>query len=227
MAKAHELSFPTEAHQSFVRYLCDVCKEWGVTALLKGSIAKGTVQEYSDIDVIILGKEIECVFDRIVRGYGELLFSVHFLHPSTYMVVYSNGLAVEYDIRKTVTVREKEKGVLIGRQEADVSCVEKDRITVRSEYVLDENDTTKLLGAAQMCCAKLLCKKDDLAMDIFNDRVCIPMGRASVKTREELIASICGVILSCLPEQSDLYIYFREMTDKIKSIEVPERGIVS
>ena len=44
------IEFPTEAHRAFIDFITQQCREKSITALLKGSLVKGTAKEHSDID---------------------------------------------------------------------------------------------------------------------------------------------------------------------------------
>ena len=94
--KIETINFPTETHREFIVFISQQCKKGAITALLKGSMAKGNAQEHSDIDIILTGENISNCLDLIIGSFDKILLSEHFAATSTYMVVYANGLAVEY-----------------------------------------------------------------------------------------------------------------------------------
>lgn len=168
---ANAIKFPTEAHKSFIEFITQQCRERSITALLKGSLVKGTAKEHSDIDIILMGENILNCFDIIVGAFDEILLSEHFTSTSTYMVVYKNGLAVEYDVRRSVTEEDIRKACVLNVSDYQFSDIRRDRVFVDSGLCpIREKDYSKVM-IAQMCCAKLLCQKPALARDIYYDRM--------------------------------------------------------
>lgn len=134
-------------------------------------MVKGTVKEHSDIDIILMGKSVPGYFDTIVGAYDEILLSEHFAAASTYMVVYVNGLAVEYDVRRSVTDEDIRKACVFNVGDYLLSDIRRDRIFVDSRLCPTRDKNYSKLLIAQMCCAKLLCEKTTLARDIYYDRM--------------------------------------------------------
>ena len=165
------LEFPTETHRAFIDFITQQCSERSITALLKGSLVKGTAREYSDIDIILMGKNVIDCFDTIVGAFDGILLSEHFTATSTYMVVYVNGLAVEYDVRRSVTDEDIRKACVLNVGDYLLSDIQRDRFFVDSHLCPSRNKDYSKMMIAQMCCAKLLCQKDTLARDIYYDRM--------------------------------------------------------
>lgn len=164
------ITFPTEAHRAFINYITQQCRERAITALLKGSLAKGTAKEHSDIDIILMG-DISQHFDDMVGSFDKILLSEHFPSSLTYMVIYASGLAVEYDIRKSVTEEDLRKSRVLNYSNGMISNIRRDRFTVDSKLCPVRSPDYSKLIIAQMCCAKLLCQKNSLARDIYCDRL--------------------------------------------------------
>lgn len=169
--KIEAINFPTETHREFIVFISQQCKKSAITALLKGSMAKGNAQEYSDIDIILTGENISNCLDLIIGSFDQILLSEHFAATSPYMVVYANGLAVEYDVRKTVTEEDIKKSLALNISDYQISGIPRDRLFVNSCFCPKRSREYSLLMIAQMCCAKLLCQKAALARDIYYDRV--------------------------------------------------------
>jgi len=165
------IGFPTETHRAFIDFITQQCGERSITALLKGSLVKGTAKEHSDIDIILMGENIFGCFDTIVGAFDEILLSEHFTATSTYMVVYVNGLAVEYDVRRSVTEDDIKKACILTVGDYLLSDIRRDRVSVGSRLCPTRNMDYSKLMIAQMCCAKLLCQKATLARDIYYDRM--------------------------------------------------------
>lgn len=165
------LFFPTEAHRSFVSQITEICRQMDVSAMIKGSLAKGTAQKRSDIDLILLGVETRESLDAIISSYGAPILSEHSSYSSTYMVIYESGLAVEFDIRKTITSGDLAKSLIIYSSNLPLSERSRDRLDVNSLICpRRENDYSEVM-IAQMCCSKLLCNKPQMAKEIYCDRM--------------------------------------------------------
>ena len=165
------IKFPTEAHKAFIEFITQICRERSITALLKGSLVKGTAKKYSDIDIILLGRNISSYFDAIAGAYDGILLSEHFTSMSTYMIVYVNGLTVEYDIRKSITKEDIEEACVLSVGDYTLSDIRRDRLLIDSRLCPNRDKNYSQLMIAQMCCTKLLCQKATLARDIYYDRM--------------------------------------------------------
>lgn len=82
--KIEAINFPTETHREFIVFISQQCKKSAITALLKGSMAKGNAQEYSDIDIILTGENISNCLDLIIGSFDKILLSEHFAATSPY-----------------------------------------------------------------------------------------------------------------------------------------------
>lgn len=164
------ITFPTEVHKAFINYITQQCRKRSITALLKGSLAKGFAKEHSDIDILLMG-DVAPNFDDIVGSFDKILLSEYFPSSLTYMVIYASGLAVEYDVRKSVTEEDLRKSRILNFNDGIISNIRRDRFTVDSKLCPVRNPDYSKLIIAQMCCAKLLCQKNLLARDIYYDRL--------------------------------------------------------
>lgn len=134
-------------------------------------MAKGNAQEHADINIILTGENISNCLDLIIGSFDKILLSEHFAATSTYMVVYANGLAVEYDVRKTVTEEGIRKSLALIVSDYQISGIPRGRLFVNSCFCPKRSREYSLLMIAQMRCAKSLCQKAILARDIYYDRV--------------------------------------------------------
>ena len=183
LAAIDAIAFPTEAHREFIDFITRKRRQWSITALLKGSLVKGTAKKYSDVDIILMGRNIPGCFDAMIGGFDRILLSEHFAVSSNYMVVYRNGLAVEYDLRRSVTREDIEKARVLSGIEYPLSDIRRDRLSVASRLCPARSEDYSRLMIAQMCCAKLLCHKDVLARDIYLDRIRLLSGPQESEAR--------------------------------------------
>ena len=203
------IEFPTEKHKAFIDFITQQCREKSITALLKGSLVNGTAKEHSDIDIILMGENILSSFDSIVGAFDEILLSEHFTATSTYMVVYTNGLAVEYDVRRSVTEDEIRKACVLNASDYLLSEIRRDRLFVDSRLCPTRSKDYSKLMIAQMCCAKLLCQKDRLARDIFIDRLRLLNEKRTPENDLKSVADFCQVVCQNLSNDSFLNALFQ------------------
>ena len=175
----NSLLFPTKDHERFVRHIIQMSTGSQIACFLKGSLAKGTAQEFSDVDLILTGLDAPEDIDALITSFGSILMSEK-TAISTYMVIYDCGLAVEYDIRKTVTMADVEKSITLSHAEYQVSYIPRDRVIVEASTCPSRDKAYSNLMIVQMCCAKLLCHKQELSRDIYCDRMTLLYGASSL-----------------------------------------------
>ena len=215
MEQYSELCLPTIQHRQFVEYIDHYCAEIGVSALLKGSLVKRTAMKRSDVDIILLVEHLGDRFDCLVTGFDRVLLSEHSKYSSTYLVVYRNGLTVEYDIRNSITPRDFNNGVPIGCHNYIFSNIERDRCLYQSYVVPNRYYSYSKIMIAQMCLSKILCNKSSLALDIYNDRMAF-MNEASksgdrVSNIFDLVKLLYNMTVGDATISRDIIIYFCEL----------------
>lgn len=164
------ICFPTSDYERFVHYAIQKCGETAIAGFLKGSLVKGTAQEFSDVDLVLTGLNTSEDIDALITSFGSILLSEK-TAISTFMVIYTCGLAVEYDIRKTVTLADIRKSIALSQAKYQVSDIPKDRVNIESSACPRRDKVYSRLMIVQMCCAKLLCQKPELSRDIYCDRM--------------------------------------------------------
>lgn len=177
--RINSLHFPTKDHERFVRYIIQKCNNNAIAGFLKGSLVKGTAQEFSDVDLVLLGPSTPEDIDAIITSFGNILLSEK-TAISTFMVIYDCGLAVEYDIRKTVTLADVAKSIALSQAEYQVSNIPRDRVLFESSACPSRDKAYSSLMIVQMCCAKLLCQKEELSRDIYFDRMSLLFGESNL-----------------------------------------------
>lgn len=166
----NQIQYPTRIHEQFVRQIIEICSRQNIPIYLKGSLAKGTAMEYSDIDMILVGLESAEEMDSIIGSFDDIILSEKMI-TSTLMVIYKCGLAVEYDIRKTITKEDIYKSICLGIETDKISDIPRDRVEIDSILAPRRRQEYSSVMIVQMCCAKLLCQKEELARDIYCDRM--------------------------------------------------------
>lgn len=173
------LHFPTKDHERLVHHIIQKCSENQIAGFLKGSLVKGNAQAFSDVDLVLTGLNTPEDIDNLISSFGSILLSEKTV-ISTFMVIYACGLAVEYDIRKTVTTADVAKSIILSNAEYHVSDIPKDRVIIESLVCPKRDRIYSSLMIVQMCCAKLLCQKQELSREIYCDRMNLLYGASAL-----------------------------------------------
>lgn len=224
--RINSLHFPTANHERFVRHVIRKCSELAIAGFLKGSLVKGTAQEFSDVDLVLLGLNTQEDIDAIITSFGGILLSEK-TAISTFMVIYDCGLAVEYDIRKTVTMADVVKSIALSQVGYQVSDIPRDRVFIESSACPRRDKAYSSLMIAQMCCAKLLCQKQELSRDIYCDRMNLLYGASNLpanfaqQVHSESLCQFVGRLrdqaFSTEIMSAQMLKYFRHLFDVIES----------
>ena len=165
------LNYPTALHQRYVDYAVDFCKNHHISLLLKGSLAKGTAAEHSDIDIVLLCDDLDLI-EKFVSGCGNITMSARTQRPKGILiVVYENGICVDLDVRKAVTLQERNEAVILHDAGIDMNTENEVRriedITIRSAPVRD--DRYQLLRLFHRSLIKTLCGKTAEGMSLLDE----------------------------------------------------------
>lgn len=159
-AKCNE-RFLERKKTEFQRTLSELTEEGGTTDQeLEKAVASIKAQLVEECRAIIESE----AFDQLAAAVSQR--HERYLN----MVIYASGLAVEYDIRKSVTEEDLRKSRVLNYSNGMISNIRRDRFTVDSKLCPVRSPDYSKLIIAQMCCAKLLCQKNSLARDIYCDK---------------------------------------------------------
>lgn len=75
------IKFPTDEFKNYVEFIYSYCVERGFSMILKGSLANGTAQKNSDIDLIILGSITNDDIDNIISQYNTPVMTNYTENP--------------------------------------------------------------------------------------------------------------------------------------------------
>ena len=93
--------------KQFIEYVKDFAYENKVHIWLGGSFLRGNASSFSDVDISVLG-DISSV-EKLIYGYGKPVFLSHTSNPKGILIViYEDGVAVDLDVIKSVTVPDNE-----------------------------------------------------------------------------------------------------------------------
>lgn len=108
---------PTKTHLEYLQYIVSFCKEYKINLLLKGSLSIGQASAFSDVDIVIIEDRID-VIEKLVSGYKNIVMSNVTERPvGILIIVYEDGLCVDLDVRKKITLEEKVSSVVLNYED--------------------------------------------------------------------------------------------------------------
>ncbi len=97
------IEYPTKKHKIYLDTIYKYCNDHNYSLILKGSLAKGTATNFSDIDLIVLGDISDENVDELVTLYDKPVMTNFTVNPKGILVlVYPDYLSVDLDIRDTI-----------------------------------------------------------------------------------------------------------------------------
>ena len=163
-------TYPTDKHKSYIKKITDVCKEKGLTLILKGSLAKGSGTKYSDIDLILLGEVNEAIVNEIILRYGNPIMTNYTENPKGIMIlIYNEFVSVDLDIRETLTNKELRDSIILERRSnikiSDRIC----RKSIDTKLIPERPHWYKVLRLVHRSFIKYLSGKLDEAKNLINE----------------------------------------------------------
>ena len=93
--------------KKFIEYVKDFAYENKVHIWLGGSFLRGNASSFSDVDISVLGDS--SLVEKLIYGYGKPVYLSHTSNPKGILIViYEDGVAVDLDVIKSVTVPDNE-----------------------------------------------------------------------------------------------------------------------
>ncbi len=90
--------------------LKEYCIEKSFALLLGGSFSKGTQNKYSDLDIVLMGKNVEGSIDEIVQLHGEPIITAIDVQKKvkTLYIVYKDGIYMDLEVRESISNEDVE-----------------------------------------------------------------------------------------------------------------------
>ena len=102
-----EIKYPNIKFREYINFISEYCKNNNLTLILKGSLAVNKACEYSDIDLVLLGKLDKNSIYEIVYNYNNPLLLNISTNPKGMLIVsYENNISIDMDIRKTIIEKD-------------------------------------------------------------------------------------------------------------------------
>ncbi len=162
---------PTKRHEEYIEYMKAICNRNCLTLVLKGSLAHGTAQVFSDIDLLLLGNLDAKLFDDIISGYDSIVMTNLTENPrGIYILNYKNGISVDLDIRESVINREIDNNIILYDFGFKIGGEVK-RNSIINSYIPERPQWYKTIRLIHRCLLKYLCKKTEAAEKLA-DEVC-------------------------------------------------------
>lgn len=143
-----EIKFPTINYRNYIQAIYQYCSEHKLSMILKGSLAKGSATEFSDIDLIILGNITNQNVDELITIYGQPIMTNLTINPKGILIlVYPDNISVDLDLREKITIEDlKDSKILIKFDESfNLDVGEVKRKNINSRYLPDRPEWYKIL----------------------------------------------------------------------------------
>lgn len=110
-----DIRYPSIEHKNYLEEVYEYCKRNNFSMLLKGSLSNNTSTKYSDIDLVLLGIDINEKIDDLIAIHGKPVMTNFTTNPKGIIIlIYEDGLCIDMDIRETISHEElKESKVLL------------------------------------------------------------------------------------------------------------------
>ena len=158
-------------HKDYLEKVISFCNNKGLTLILKGSLANGTAQKNSDIDLIIMGNLNNVIIDEIITIYDKPIMTNYTENPIGIMIlVYNVNVSVDLDIRTSITEEELvDDVILIKGTEPIVISKLPERSVIETEYIPIRPDWYKVLRLVHRSLLKHLSGKYDDAIELAHE----------------------------------------------------------
>jgi hypothetical protein len=167
-----EIQYPSSRHKKCLDLIYRYCLQKGYSLILKGSLAKGTATEFSDIDLIISGVIPPQNIDEIITLYGTPVMTNFTVNPKGILIlVYQDNITIDLDIRETIIKQDLIGGrILLNNDfhiDSDSECVVRKEIS--SKYMPDRPEWYKMLRLVHRGMIKYLSNKIDDAEELLQE----------------------------------------------------------
>ena len=150
--------------KKFIEYVKDFAYENKVHIWLGGSFLRGNASSFSDVDISVLGDSSSV--EKLIYGYGKPVFLSHTSNPKGILIViYEDGVAVDLDVIKSVTVPDNEFFHEESIKKYDFVRDE----TISEEMALQEDLPYQMARLFHRSMIKYLAGKKELGISVANE----------------------------------------------------------
>ncbi|MTI48101.1 MAG: DNA polymerase III subunit beta [Firmicutes bacterium] len=202
-----DIIYPSLNHKMYIEKVYGYCSKNNLAMLMKGSLANNTSTKYSDIDLIVVGEDLDEKIDELILIHGKPVMINFTENPKGIVIlIYEDGLSIDLDVRKTISSKElnESKILLDVKEDFIVSNEEVLRYDLNSN--LDSNKPLwyRVLRLIHKGTAKYLSNKTESAYNFL------------LEIKENLIdLEICDLRFDDSFE-GDIQIIFNEICNKFR-----------
>jgi len=214
------MNFPTDLHRKYVAYITSFCRDNHISLLLKGSVAKGTAREFSDIDLLLCGDMNTDFLDRLIEGFGKTVMTNITENPKGILILdYADGISVDLDIRETVLESELAGAVLLCDNGFSIS-EKTTRKYIPGTYFPERPAWYKAIHLIHRCTVKHLCGREKTARSLIAEVIrataecCGKSVRFDGNLKQTLTESF-SIFCAEYPVEEDVIILLRKLFDKM------------
>ncbi|WP_425448796.1 hypothetical protein [Dethiothermospora halolimnae] len=167
-----DINYPSPEHKNYLESMYKYCQKNNVSILLKGSLSNKTATKYSDIDLILLGIDIDNKIDELITVHGKPVMTNFTTNPKGIIVlVHKDGICIDMDIRKTISYKELEESIVLLDINEDFVVSEDNivRCEVNSRLLPDRSNWYRILRLVHRGTIKYLSSKTQSAMNLLSE----------------------------------------------------------
>lgn len=167
-----EINYPALNYKNYIEKIYDFCRDNKFSMILKGSVAKGTATEFSDIDLIILGDITGEKVDEIITLHDNPIMINFTENPKGILIlVYQDNISVDLDLRETISQEDLKDSIVLLKYSdnfivMDESIIRKEII---SSFIITRPDWYKTLRLVHRGVIKYLSNKTNYAYDLLSE----------------------------------------------------------
>ena len=167
-----EINYPSSNYRNYIESVYEFCKSNNFSMILKGSLAKGTATNFSDIDLIILGNIDSSKVDELILLYGNPIMTNFTENPKGILIlIYQDNISVDLDIRETISQQDLQNSIVLLKYTTNFIIDNKEPIRkqVKSNYLPNRPEWYKVLRLLHRGTIKYLSNKTDSAYKLLEE----------------------------------------------------------
>ena len=167
-----EINYPSSNYRNYIESVYEFCKSNNLSMILKGSLAKGTAKNFSDIDLIILGNIDSSKVDELISLYGNPIMTNFTENPKGILIlIYQDNISVDLDIRETISQQDLQNSIVLLKYTTNFIIDNKEPIRkqVKSNYLPNRPEWYKVLRLLHRGTIKYLSNKTDSAYKLLEE----------------------------------------------------------
>lgn len=168
----YNINFPSANHKEYIELIYNYCAKNNLSLILKGSLAKGTASQFSDIDLIITGNIADKNVDEIITLYDVPTMTNFTENPQGILIlVYTDTISVDLDIRDTISSEDLTGSIVLVSHDDNLILNDSNviRKKINSKYMPNRPEWYKTLRLIHRGLIKFLSGKKESAYELLSE----------------------------------------------------------